>query len=357
MSERKLWIPGPTEVAPEILKAMARPMIGHRGSEIRALISSIRPGLQRMLGAREVFFMTSSATTVMESGLRNLVRERALVASCGEFGKRWHEIGKAAGIATDLVEAPIGEPVVPEMVVQALRAGRHDALCLTWSETSTAVLNPIAAIIEAVKPLGDVAILVDAVTAVAALEIEFDALGADLLLAGTQKAMAMPPGLSVYALSERALGKAATIENRGYVTDFIRNKASMDKDETPATPSVSHLFALQAQLERIHAEGMPARAARHRRMSDMACAWGEASGHDVLARAGFRSPTVTCLRSPKVPTPELIKGVTKRCGAVLGAGYGGLKDTHFRIGHMGEHSSQALQVVLDALTETVAAGG
>jgi aspartate aminotransferase-like enzyme len=332
-------------------------MIGHRGSGIHALIAAIRPGLQQLLGGRVVFFMTSSATTVMESGLRNLVRERALVASCGEFGKRWHELAKACGIASDLVEAPIGEPVTAEIVVEALRAGKHDAVCLTWSETSTGVLNPIADIVAAIRRLGDVSILVDAVTAVAALETHFDALGADLLLAGVQKAMAMPPGLSVYALSERALAKAASIERRGYVTDFIRNKASMDKDETPATPSVAHLFALKRQLERIHGEGLPARAARHRRMSDMAGEWGARTGHEVLARGGFRSPTVTCLRSPRLATPELIKGVTKRCGAVLGAGYGDLKTTHFRIGHMGEHSPETLQVVLGALDETIAAGG
>src|SRR5687768_10785119 len=119
MSEKKLWIPGPTEVAAGIREAMGKPMIGHRTSDIRALIADIRPGLQKLLGAREVFFMTSSATTVMESGLRNLVRERALVVSCGEFGKRWHEIGKACGIASDLVDVPIGDPVTPEIVVAA----------------------------------------------------------------------------------------------------------------------------------------------------------------------------------------------------------------------------------------------
>lgn len=357
MTERALWIPGPTEVAAEVREAMGKPMIGHRTSDIRALIAEIRPGLQRMLGAQEVAFMTSSATTVMESGLRNLVRERALVVSCGEFGKRWHEIGKACGIATDLVDAAIGDPVTPEMVAEALKGGQYDAVCLTWSETSTGVLNPIAAIVEAVRPFGDVSVLVDAVTAVAALEMDFDGMGADLLLAGVQKAMAMPPGLSVYALSPRALAKAATIERRGYVTDFLRNKASMDKDETPATPSISHLYALQRQLQRIHEEGMPARAARHRKMSDMSCAWGARTGHAVLAKEGYRSPTVTCLSSPKLPTPALLKGVKQRCGAMLGPGYGNLKDTHFRIGHMGEHSPATLQVVLDALDATIAAGG
>lgn len=357
MTMRRLWIPGPTEVAPEILEAMAGAMIGHRDPEIRELVGAIRPGLQRLLGAREVFFMTSSATTVMESGLRNLVGRRALVASCGEFGKRWHEIGKACGIATDLVEAQAGEPVTPAMVREALRPGEHDALCLTWSETSTAVLNPVADLVRAAREVaGDVSILVDAVTAVAALEIDFDALGADLLLAGVQKAMAMPPGLSVYALSEAALAKAAQAPHRGYVTDFIRNKASMDKDETPATPSVSHLFALRAQLGRIHGEGMPARAARHRKMSDMACAWGERHGHEVLARAGFRSPTVTCLRSP-IPSPKLIAGVKARCGAQIGPGYGPFKDTHVRIGHMGEHSPEQLEIVLQAMRATIEAGG
>lgn len=357
MSERTLWIPGPTEVSREVREAMAVPMIGHRGPEIRTLISGIRGGLQRLLGAREVFVMTSSATTVMESGLRNLVKEHALVVSCGEFGKRWHEIGRACGIATHLAEVPIGEPVTSDRVVAELRAGSFDAVCLTWSETSTAVLNPIVEIARAVRELGDVSILVDAVTAVAALEIEFDSLGVDLLLAGVQKAMAMPPGLAVYALSEPALAKAASLQNRGYMTDFIRNKASMDKHETPATPSVSHLNALRVQLDRIHAEGMTARAARHRRMSDMSCAWGEREGHDVLALAGFRSPTVTCLASPRMPSSQLIQGVMKRCGAQLGPGYGGLKDSHLRIGHMGEHSPETLQVVLDAMSETISADG
>jgi len=218
------------------------------------------------------------------------------------------------------------------------------------------VLNPIAELVAAVKERSGASVLVDAVSSLSAVELDFDALGADLVLAGVQKALALPPGVAVFALSERALEKAGRIPNRGWTTDFLRLREAMEKDQTPATPSVSHLFALEAQLERVLEEGLPARAARHRGMADRVAQWAGARGHELLAEEGFRSPTVTCLRATGPPPADLIRGVAERIDVQLGGGYGDLKPTHFRIGHMGEHRPEDLERVLEAIDGVVAGG-
>jgi aspartate aminotransferase-like enzyme len=197
---------------------------------------------------------------------------------------------------------------------------------------------------------------VDAVSSLSAVELDFAATGADLWLAGVQKAIALPPGLAVYALSDRAIERAGSVACRGWSTDLLRARDAMAKHQTPATPSVSHLFALRRQLERIEEEGAGARARRHRDMAAMVHAWAAERGHSVLAEEPYRSPTVTCLRV-EGPSPQaLLQRVAERAGARLGGGYGDLKAEWFRIGHMGEHGPERLQQLLTAIDEEVAAG-
>lgn len=350
MSGLELWIPGPTEVAPEVLELMARPPIGHRGAGIQELIGAIEPGLRALFGAREVFAATCSGSSVMEMGLRNLVRQRVLVLACGAFGKRWHDIAKCNGIDSELVLLEPGEGMTAEIARAKLKGGGFDAVCLTQNETATGVFNPIPEIVAAIrKEAPEICVLVDAVSSLSAVELDFDAVGADLWLAGVQKAIALPPGIAVYALSERALARAETVSNRGWTTDFLRAREQWAKHQTPATPSVSHLFALRRQLERIHGEGIAARAARHREMAAMVQDWAAERGHGILAREGFRSPTVTCLRVEGRPPSGILAEVADRAGVRLGGGYGDLKPEWFRIGHMGEHRPERLRTILDAI--------
>ena len=223
MSRLELWIPGPTEVAPEVLELMARPPIGHRGPAIQELVGAIEPGLRALFGTREVFAATCSGTTVMEMGLRNLVGKRALVLACGAFGKRWHAIAQANGIDSELVLLDPGEGLTPELARKKLSGLGYDAVCLTQNETSTGVFNPIPDIVKTIREVEpEACVLVDAVSSLSAVELDFDAVGADLWLAGVQKAIALPPGLAVYALSERAIARAETVENRGWATDFLK---------------------------------------------------------------------------------------------------------------------------------------
>ncbi|MEM7243945.1 MAG: aminotransferase class V-fold PLP-dependent enzyme [Acidobacteriota bacterium] len=349
MSRSKLWIPGPTECAPEILEEMARPPIGHRGAEIQELVGAILPGLRTLLDAEEVGFMTASATTVMEAGLRNLVGRKALVLACGSFGKRWKSIADACGIEADLVSVDLGEAIKPAHVEEHL-TDEHDAVCLTWSETSTGVLNPVADISAAVRAKSsDACVLVDGVSALAAAPGGLRSLDADLLLAGVQKALALPPGLAVHALSERALARAETIPHRGFVTDFLKLRDSLAKNQTPATPSVSHLFALRVQLERMAAEGPEGRVARHAEMAARVHGWAADRGLSILAEEGHRSPAVTSLSRDGLDPKAVISGVEERLGVRLGSGYGDRKPTDFRIGHMGEHDLAELESLLETI--------
>lgn len=350
MSRLELWIPGPTEVAPEVLSLMARPPIGHRGAPIQELIGAIEPGLRALFGAHDVYVTTGSGTNVMEMGVRSLVSERVLVLACGAFGKRWHEIAECNGIDSKLVLLEPGEAVTPELALRELKGARYDAVCLTQNETSTGVFNPIPEIVRAIRQAApDACVLVDAVSSLSAVELDFDSVDADLWLAGVQKAIALPPGLAVHALSRRAVAKAESVPNRGWTTDLLRVREAMVKHQTPATPSVSHLYALRRQLERIHDEGIAARAARHREMATMVQEWAAERGHEILAREGYRSPTVTCLRAQGRPPAGILADVAERAGARLGGGYGDLKPEWFRIGHMGEHRPERLREILAAI--------
>jgi aspartate aminotransferase-like enzyme len=350
MSGLELWIPGPTKVAPEVLELMARPPIAHRGAGIQELIGAIEPGLRALFGARDVYAATCSGTTVMEMGLRNLVAKRVLVLACGAFGKRWADIAKANGMECELVLLEPGQGLSPELARTKVKGRGFDAVCLTQNETATGVFNPIPEIVAAVRSVEpEIAVLVDAVSSLSAVELDFDAVGADLWLAGVQKAIALPPGLAVYALSQRAIAKAETVPNRGWATDFLRARDQWSKHQTPATPSVSHLFALRRQLERIHQEGIKERAERHREMAAMVHDWATGCGHDILAEEGFRSPTVTCLRIPGRMPASILAAAADGAGVRLGGGYGDLKPEWFRIGHMGEHRPEKLRTILEAI--------
>ena len=350
MSRLELWIPGPTEVAPEVLELMSRPPIGHRGAPIQELIGAIEPGLRALFGTRGVYLTTGSGTNVMEMGIRSLVAKRVLVLACGAFGKRWHDIATANGLDSKLVLLDPGEAVTPELAMRELKAGGFDTVCLTQNETSTGVFNPIPEIVRAIRQAApEACVLVDAVSSLSAVELDFDSVDADLWLAGVQKAIALPPGLAVHALSARAIDRAESVANRGWTTDLLRVRDAMAKHQTPATPSVSHLFALRRQLERIHGEGIAERAARHREMAAKVHEWAAARGHEILAKEGYRSPTVTCLRAQGRPPAGILADVAERAGARLGGGYGDLKTEWFRIGHMGEHRPERLQEILEAI--------
>jgi aspartate aminotransferase-like enzyme len=274
----------------------------------------------------------------------------------GAFSKRFADIGRSCGLEVEELEIPWGEAHDPERVQERLAAGPFDAVTMAHSETSTGVLNDVRALAAVVHEHEDTLVVVDSVSGFAATELRPDDWGLDFLLTGSQKAFALPPGLSFGVASERMMERSKVAPHRGYYFDLQLHASSFAKGQSPTTPAMSVLFALEVQLERMRAEGMAARWARHQVMAEMTWAWVEdmrAQGIpiEVFARAGHRSPAVSAIRVPEGTTgPEVCAAVAER-GWLVGGGYGKLKESIFRIGHMGDHTPQQLQGLLDVLSD------
>jgi aspartate aminotransferase-like enzyme len=326
-------------------------MIGHRGPEFAALYRGVSDKLRRYSGTEATpFLCTGSATSLLEAAIRSLVPKRSLHAVCGSFGLRWEEIARENDKATVVVEAPLGGAIRAEAIAAALSDGGVDALCVTHSETSTGVLHDLVSIAEAMRDFPDVLFLVDAVSSFAAAPVEIDALGIDLLVTGTQKALALPPGLGIGFASSRALERARAARGAGWYLNLARVAEFAAQGGTPTTPNVPLFFALDRQLDDLLAETLPARLARHRRMAEATEAFCLRAGLEVFPEAGFRCPALTVALTPGVDAEQLRAAARSR-GWVLGSGHGPLKGKCFRIGHMGDHDERELEELLDVLEE------
>jgi predicted phosphoserine aminotransferase len=359
----KFFLPGPTEVLPEILAAQARPMIGHRGPETEALLAAIAPPLRAAFRTeRPVMIGTCSATGFMEAAIRNGVRAKVLCLVNGAFSQRFADIAKACGTDQHVAKIEPGMTFEAAQVRQLLRESGADAVTLVHSESATGALNPLAEIATAVKEAGDVLLIVDGVTSVGGSPVETDAWGLDYLLTGSQKALALPPGLAFAVASQRFLDRAKTLPGRGIYLDVVVYDEQIRNNQTPYTPAVSLLYALQAQLKRIAASGgIEARWVRHdamrRRVEVWAAEQGDQLGVTFLPAAGRRSWTVSCLKllQPDPTGGQIAKRLEAR-GYTIAAGYGKAKDTTFRIGHMGDHTVEELDAVLHELSEVLRRG-
>lgn len=357
----RFYLPGPTEVRAEILAAQTAPMIGHRSRSMEELIARIQPGLQTAFRTRRpVYISSSSATGMMEGAIRNGARERVLALTNGAFSERFAQIARACGRDVVTLERPWGEVHDPSMVADALRGGRFDAVTVVHSETSTGALNPVAEIAEAVHAAGDVTLLVDSVSGLGGAPLETDGWELDFVLTGSQKALALPPGLAFGVARQSLLARAASLSGRGVYFDVIEFESYIAKHQTPNTPAVSLLYALASQLDAIVAEGMDARWARHAAMAERTWRWVDemkAAGISVgvLAPEGARSPTVTCVRLPDGRTGPEVAAAMKQRGWTVSTGYGKLRDATIRIGHMGDHSLAGVDGLLEELTAVLTA--
>ncbi len=349
----KLFTPGPTEVRPEILQAMAAPQIYHRSPEFRELYAEIQPKLQKFLYTQQpVLLFTSSSTGAMEAAVQNCVGKKCLNLVNGAFSKRWHEITAACGIPCETLEVPWNLAIKPQMVETKLRSGEFDAVTLVHNETSTGLMNPLPQIAEVVRKFPDVLLLVDSVSGMGGVKVEFDALGLDVCLAGVQKAFALPAGLAVCAVSERAIKRAEGIKPRTYYFSFPVMMKSHKKNETPATPSIPHMFALNVQLDAMFAEGLDHRFARHAEMAALTQAWAK-QHFAMYPEEGYWSNTVTCISNTRsISVEDLNKTLVRDHGLRISNGYGDLKGKTFRIGHMGDHTVtdvRGLLATMDAI--------
>jgi len=350
----RFFLPGPTEVPHDVLHSMTQQMIGHRGADVEALLARVAPRLQQVFRtSRPVYSVTSSATGLMEGGVRNAVLQRVLCLVNGSFSERFHKASVNAGIPADTLAVPFGQAHTADMLADALKGGAYDVVTMVHSETSTGVLNPIRELAEAAHAAGDVAVIVDTVSSLAAGAVETDAWGLDYVLTGSQKAMALPPGLAFCTANDRVFARARASQRRGLYFDLLEFDEYHRKHQTPNTPAVSLLYALDLQLDRMIAEGMEARWARHRAMAEYTWSWAESRGLRVFAPAGFRSPGVTCILMPEGRKGSAVAAAMKARGYVIATGYGAMKDDMVRIGHMGEHTLAEVEEVLTVLGETM----
>lgn len=349
---KKLFIPGPTHVRQEILEAQTAPMIGHRGADYAALQLEVTPKLQQLLYTEQrVYLYACSSTGVMEGAVRQASTKRILNTICGAFSKRWYEIANENGLPCDKIVVPDGQAITPEQVDAALASGDYDAVCLTMNETATGVMNPVQATAAMVREkYPEVLILVDAVSCMAGAKIEFDAWGLDVCLAGVQKCFALPPGLTVCAVSDRARQRAKQVPYPGHYFAYAQMDKRYEKGETPATPAISLIQALNRQMDDILTEGLEARWQRHRDMAAIVQAWAR-KYFGLYSDERYLSPTVTNVANTRgIGVGQLNKDLALR-GATISNGYGDLKDKCFRIAHMGDLTVADINWLLEQIND------
>ncbi len=349
-----LFIPGPTEVDAELRELMAMPLVGHRSQGFVAAVQDVCRRLLPLFGTTaHAAFETCPATALMEASIRNLVMPggRTLHLVAGAFAERWGKISQSCGRRPDVLAAPWGSPhAASELAAKLAADGPYEAVMITHNETSTGVLQPLAELAAVVRQAApETLVLVDAVTSLAGAALKFDAFDIDFAFAGTQKCLALPPGLCVYALSERAMQKAKAVPERGFLLDFPKAVKETNDGKTLATPCVPLVYALQRQLQRIEHEGLEARWARHLALRERTLGWAKEHGIEPFVQQdAARSPTVSCLAA----SGKSVKDMAERASAAgfkIDQGYGDLKGLTFRIGHMGDHTMARLEACLQSL--------
>jgi serine---pyruvate transaminase len=338
-AKRYLFTPGPTPVPPEVLAAMAAPVVHHRSDDFRPIYRECLDRLQEVCRtSSDVLLFTSSGTGAMESAVANLCapRSRVLVVSAGAFGERWIEIAERYGCQVAALRYEWGEiPRAEDIASQLAELGDARAVLLTHSETSTGVVSDLRAHAEAIRPSG-AHVVVDAVSSLGALPLEMDAWGIDVVCSGSQKALMTPPGLAVAAVSEAVWEPEGRSSAPRYYFDWERTRKAQDALDAPFTPAVSLVAGLNVALGLMLDEGLDAVFDRHMRLGRACRAGAKAMGLELFSPDDDSSAVVTAIKSPDgVDAGELVTHLRERHGVQLAKGHGPLGSTVFRIGHIG----------------------
>jgi predicted phosphoserine aminotransferase len=348
------FIPGPSWVHPEVLRAQARTVIGHRDALMSEIHLQCESGLQAIFQtAHRVLISTSSGSGLMEAAVRSLVQKRSLHLVCGSFSKRWHDMAQLSGKEPEKLEVEPGLGFTGEMLAAHLSAhDPYEAIFITHNETSSGVINPLSELCAAARGQGDALICVDTVSSMGGVDIPVDELGIDFCVTSSQKCFSLPPGLAFASVSPRALEKARSVKDRGWYFDLLNLEKYAPKGHYPSTPAVTLMYALAHQLVRMLEEGLEHRFARHLRMAARVQEWGE-EHLALFAPAGFRSPTLTTVRNTRAIDFGALSAFLATRGMAIANGYGDLKGQTFRIAHMGDVPEAKLGLLLESLTEFV----
>ena len=338
MSDELLMIPGPTILPPEVRDALAKPSVFHRGEAFATVLSECTAGLQRLFGTAEpVVILSSSGTGSVEAAVVNTLSpgDRVLAVAGGKFGERIGEIARAYGATVDFMQVEHGRAANPSAVGERLAQADYRALLFVLNETSTGVKQDGPALAAVAREHGALTI-VDCVSAIAGMPLHFDRAGYTAAGAGSQKALMLPPGLAFSVLSQAGQQVAQTAQMPKYYFDLPKAIKSLVKGQTPYTPAVNLIVALQASLRLIEAEGIEHFQARHRRMARACRAAARAAGLQLLADDACASDVVTAIRAPEgLDSGQLVKALRDQHQILISGGQDQLKGKIFRIGHLG----------------------
>ena len=355
-SSLKLFTPGPVYVPERILNEMAKPNDTHRSVPYSEMHAQAVEGLQELLYTKnECLLFASSATGIMEACVRNLIKEdeKALFFSIGAFGDRWHQIGVKNGKNVVKEGVEWGKALNETVVQEVLDKDDYSVVLLQANETSTGVYNPLEEIIPLIKDSGAL-VCVDATSSMAGVKLEVDKLGIDVCLASVQKCFALPPGLAICSISENAMDKAKEVKNRGHYLDFVYFMKKQQVNQTPTTPPIPQIRALNAQLDYIlNDEGLENRFKRHEQLGKRTRMWARDVPFEMFSEKGHESNTVSTMKnSLDIDFSKMVKDMLSK-GYRIVNGYGSLANETFRIGHMGEITLKELGDMLEVLTNVI----
>jgi len=347
----KLFIPGPIEVSEKTYQAMTTPVFGHRSPDFVSLYQSIQPGLQTLFATKDpVFLSTSSAWGVMEGAVRNLAKKKVLNCMCGAFSDKWYDVTLRSGFEAGQLRAEWGSNIDPEALRKELATGEYDVVTLVHNETSCGMMNPLPEIMEVLREFPDVFSIIDTVSSFSAVPVPKDELGIDVMLTGSQKALALPPGLAIFSVSERAMERAKTVDGRGYYFDFVEFLSNHEKGMTPSTPVIPLINALKSKLEDIEAEGIENRYQRHADLNKLVHQWMSGQGFELLPAPEYASKTLSCIRNTRdLDLAAINRRLKDEFHMVIDIGYGKLKGKTFRISNMGDETEESMRELLDNL--------
>ena len=357
MKKYQLMAPGPTPVPSEVLLAMAQPILHHRTPEYEALFIEVRAGLTRLVQtSQDVIPLACSGTGAMEAAVVNTLSagDTVVVVSAGKFGERWLDLCRAFGINVVEVKAPYGETVSPERVAATLKTKPDiKAVLVQHSETSTGVLHDVRGY-AAVTRGTDAILVVDAVSSLGIADLPMDAWGVDVVVAGSQKGLMLPPGLGFCALSEKAWVKNRTATLPRYYLDLAEERKTLAKNEAHFTPAVSLVIGLRTVIQMLEREGLANVFKRHDRLARATRAGVEALGLRLFCKA-TPSPAVTAVMAPAgVNTEQIVKAYSQSHNITIAGGQGEMKGGVFRLGHMGYAAEFDVIASLSALEQVLA---
>ena len=344
-----LYTVGPVFVGPDAYDAMSKPMITHRSKEYKELHGNIVEKVKKALNTdMEVFLVAGSASVFLEGAIRNGAASKTLGITNGSFGNRSIEIAELNGKAVDKVQVPWGEAMKPEHIAGKVA---KDTEMVHWvsNESSTGVFSDSVALANEVRSQNpDALVMVDAVTAAFAMDLRLKEMDADAVIFGSQKALALPPGIAVMLCSERLLEKAKSVPNRGFYTDLLKIKKQNDVNYALTTPPVSLMYGMDYQLDKMLSEGMQARYERHREMADMVRKWADEKMEGVFPEKGYRSNSIGVVNRGSLDF-DAFHSKLKAKGYEISNGYGDVKEKTFRIGHMGDVTPKGIRELLEAM--------